>query len=66
MIVHYAGYPCDMDAITDICKRHNLRLIEDCASCPGARYKGKAVGTFGDIGCFQLFHQQESVDGRRW
>ena len=55
MIVHYAGYPCDMEAITDICKRHNLKLIEDCAHAPGARYKGKAVGTFGDIGCFSFF-----------
>lgn len=55
MIVHYAGYPCDMDAVTDICKRHNLKLIEDCAHAPGARYKGKAVGTFGDIGCFSFF-----------
>ena len=55
MIVHYAGFPCDMDAIADICKRHNLRLIEDCAHAPGARYKGKPVGTFGDIGCFSFF-----------
>lgn len=55
MIVHYAGYPCDMDAIMDICKRHNLRLIEDCAHAPGAKYKGQAVGTFGDIGCFSFF-----------
>lgn len=55
MIVHYAGYPCDMDAISDICKRRNLKLIEDCAHAPGARYKGKAVGTFGDIGCFSFF-----------
>ena len=55
MIVHYAGYPCEMDAISDICKRRNLKLIEDCAHAPGARYKGKAVGTFGDIGCFSFF-----------
>jgi len=55
MIVHYAGFPCDMDAIGDICKRHNLKLIEDCAHAPGARYKGKPVGTFGDIGCFSFF-----------
>jgi dTDP-4-amino-4,6-dideoxygalactose transaminase len=55
MIVHYAGYPCDMDAITDICKRHNLKLIEDCAHAPGARYKGRSVGTFGDVNCYSFF-----------
>lgn len=55
MIVHYAGFACDMDAITDICKRHGLMLIEDCAHAPGALYKGRHLGTFGDITAFSFF-----------
>jgi len=55
MIVHYAGYACDMDAICDICKRHNLPLIEDCAHAPGAEYKGRKLGTFGAISCWSFF-----------
>ena len=55
MIVHYAGYACDMDAICDICRRHKLPLIEDCAHAPGADYKGRKLGTFGDVGCWSFF-----------
>lgn len=55
MIVHYAGYPCDMDRIVDICKRRGLYLIEDCAHAIGATYKGRQCGTFGDISCFSFF-----------
>jgi dTDP-4-amino-4,6-dideoxygalactose transaminase len=55
MIVHYAGYACNMDRIVDICKRHNLYLIEDCAHTPGADYKGQPLGTFGDIAAFSFF-----------
>ena len=55
MIVHYAGYSCDMDAITDICRRKNLVLIEDCAHAPGGEYKGKKLGTFGDLSAWSFF-----------
>ncbi len=55
MIVHYAGVPCDMDAIVELCERRGLKLIEDCAHAPGASYKGRAVGTFGDAGCWSFF-----------
>jgi dTDP-4-amino-4,6-dideoxygalactose transaminase len=55
MIVHYAGYACDMESIVNICKRHNLYLIEDCAHTPGADYKGRHLGTFGDIAGFSFF-----------
>lgn len=55
LIVHYAGFACDMDAICEICKKHNLYLIEDCAHTPGADYKGRALGTFGDVSCFSFF-----------
>jgi len=55
MVVHYAGVPCDMDPIMQICQKHNLKLIEDCAHAPGSSYKGRAVGTFGDVGCWSFF-----------
>jgi dTDP-4-amino-4,6-dideoxygalactose transaminase len=55
LIVHYAGYPCDMGRITAICRRHGLALIEDCAHAPGGAYRGQKCGTFGDIGCFSFF-----------
>ena len=53
--VHLYGQACDMDAIMDIAKRHNLRVIEDCCQAIGATYKGKMVGTFGEIGCFSFY-----------
>lgn len=53
--VHLYGLPCDMDKIIEIARRHNLYVIEDCAEAHGARYKGKKVGCFGDIGCFSFF-----------
>jgi dTDP-4-amino-4,6-dideoxygalactose transaminase len=52
--VHMRGAPCDMDRITEICKRHNLKLIEDVAQACGGSYKGKRLGTFGDVGCFSF------------
>ena len=53
--VHLYGQPCDMDVITDVAKRHNLFVIEDACQAIGAEYKGKKVGTFGDIGCFSFY-----------
>lgn len=53
--VHLYGQPCDMDAIMDIAKRYNLYVIEDCCQAIGATYKGKKVGSFGDIGCFSFY-----------
>lgn len=52
--VHMRGAPCDMDRITDICRKHNLKLIEDVAQACGGFYKGKMLGTFGDVGCFSF------------
>ena len=56
MAVHLQGCPCDMDPILEIARRHQLRVLEDCAQCAGGRYKGRYVGTIGDIGInsFQL------------
>lgn len=55
MVVHYAGYPCDMDPIIELCQKHRLFLIEDVAHAPAAKYKGRVCGTMGDIGCFSFF-----------
>ena len=54
MPVHMLGNPCDMDPIMAIAKKHNLYVIEDCCQAFGARYKGKPVGSFGDIAAFSL------------
>ncbi len=55
IIVHLYGKPCDMDPILEICKRRNLFLIEDCAQAHGAEYKGKKVGSFGDLAAFSFY-----------
>ncbi len=55
MVVHLYGKPCDMDPIVEICKKYDLKLIEDCAQSHGATYKGKMTGTFGDTGCFSFY-----------
>lgn len=54
IVVHVWGNPCDMDAIMDVAKRHSLKVVEDCSHAHGAVYKGKKVGSFGDVGCFSL------------
>lgn len=54
VINHTWGHPCEMDKIVDICKKYNLYLIEDCSHAHGALYKGRKVGTFGDVSCFSL------------
>ena len=53
--VHYAGFPCDMDAIMSIASSHQIHVIEDCAHAIETKYKGKHVGSFGDVGCFSFY-----------
>ena len=53
--VHYAGYPCDMDALMIIAKDNNLYIVEDCAHAIETQYNGKSAGTFGDFGCFSFY-----------
>ncbi|MEK7629875.1 MAG: DegT/DnrJ/EryC1/StrS family aminotransferase [Patescibacteria group bacterium] len=55
MVVHIYGHPVDMDPILAIAKKHNLFVVEDCAEAHGAEYKGKKVGSLGDIGCFSFY-----------
>ncbi len=54
VITHMWGHPCEMDEIVTFAKENNLYLIEDCSHAHGATYKGKLVGTFGDVSCFSL------------
>ena len=53
--VHLYGHPADMDPIMELARRHNLWVIEDAAEAHGARYKGRRVGSIGDIGCFSFY-----------
>lgn len=55
LVVHLYGQVCDMDSIVDLCKKHNLKLVEDCAQSHGAKYHGKMTGSFGDVGCFSFY-----------
>jgi dTDP-4-amino-4,6-dideoxygalactose transaminase len=54
MPVHMMGQPCDMGRIMEIAKKHNLKVIEDAAQAHLAEYKGKKLGTIGDLGCFSF------------
>ena len=58
--VHYAGVGCEMDAIMEIAKKHHLAVVEDAAQGIMASYKGKALGTFGEFGCFS-FHETKNL-----
>jgi dTDP-4-amino-4,6-dideoxygalactose transaminase len=53
--VHLYGQPADMQPIMDFARRHNLKVIEDCAQAHGAKYRGQKVGTFGDAACFSFY-----------
>jgi len=61
-VVHVWGNPCEMDRIMDIADRHNIPVVEDCSHAHGAVYKGKAIGTWGAVGCFSL-NSKKAVDG---
>jgi dTDP-4-amino-4,6-dideoxygalactose transaminase len=61
--VHYSGYPCDMDPILDIARKYGLKVIEDAAHALPSRYKGRTVGTLGDITCFSFYATKTLTTG---
>lgn len=62
-VVHYGGYPCQMDAICAIAERYQLAVIEDAAHAPGAFLNGRHLGTWGDVGCFSFFSNKNLSTG---
>jgi dTDP-4-amino-4,6-dideoxygalactose transaminase len=62
-VVHFAGIPCEMPAIMDLARRHDVKVIEDCAIALGARYGGRHVGLFGDAGCFSFYPVKHMTTG---
>ncbi len=63
LVVHLYGQPCEMDAILSIAKKHKLYIVEDCAEAFGSLYKGKHVGTFGDVSTFSFFGNKTITTG---
>ncbi len=63
MVVHYISYPCDMDKIMAIAKKHNLKVIEDVSHAQGGMYKGKRLGTFGDVAAMSLMSAKSFAAG---
>jgi dTDP-4-amino-4,6-dideoxygalactose transaminase len=61
--VHFGGRCCDMDALTAISQRHNLKIIEDCAHAIESEHRGRKSGTFGDFGCFSFYVTKNVVTG---
>ena len=63
MVVHYISYPCDMDKIMAIAKKHNLKVIEDVSHAQGGLYKVKTLGTFGDVAAMSLMSAKSFAAG---
>lgn len=63
MVVHYAGYPAEMDKICAFAKKHGLKVIEDVSHAQGGRYKGQMVGTFGDVAAMSLMSGKSFATG---
>ena len=61
--VHLAGWPCEMDEIMDLANKFNLHVIEDCSQAHGAKYKGKPVGSIGNVGCWSFCQDKIMTTG---
>lgn len=62
-VVHYGGYPCDMQPILDLACDNDLDVVEDAAHAVGSTYRGKMCGTIGDVGCFSFFANKNLATG---
>lgn len=62
-VVHYGGYPARMDDIQDIARRHGLKVVEDNAHGPLSEWRGRKLGTIGDVGCFSFFGNKNMTTG---
>lgn len=63
IVVHLAGWPCDMDPIMTLAEKHGLKVIEDCAQAHGARYKGRSVGSLGHAGAWSFCQDKIMTTG---
>lgn len=61
--VHLAGWPCDMDPILALARERGLKVIEDCAQCHGATYKGRSIGSLGDVAAFSFCQDKIMTTG---
>lgn len=55
LVLHYGGFACDIDSVLELARERGLAVIEDAAHAPGATWRGRKLGTFGDVGCFSFF-----------
>lgn len=63
VVMHYGGYPCDMDAIRDVLADQEIYVVEDAAHAPGAEYKGAPAGALGDVAAFSFFSNKNMATG---
>ena len=63
IVMHYGGYPCQMESLCQVAARHGIAVIEDAAHAPGASVNGRPLGMWGDVGCFSFFSNKNLSTG---